>query len=257
MILTKEKLKKGFFVEFIHIFILCFVTATEGQDFHQVSCFFLSINKHHVVCSRHSTLVRYSREKSNFEIKRRKEKKPKIETETRKGHIVRSNRGTAFDYLSKDIIESNFFSAFVYNILLHTLIMHAFLSTNFCLNDILNIWTVHRGGQCCCSIVGPSYTEKNTCQSRHNLLCFRFTSSFARFFSFSLSWLLGFGSNGVLVAVHLALLNALMFSVRKVNKKSVLFRTFFRHWNELALCYINSNHTSPRAKKQKKSHERI
>lgn len=129
--------------------------------------------------------------------------------------------------------------------------MHAFLSTNFCLNDILNIWTVHRWGQCCCSIVGPSYTEKNTCQSRHNLLCFRFTSSFARFFSFSLSWLLGFGSNGVLVAVHLALLNALAFSVRKVNKKSVLFRTFFRHWNELALCYINSNHTSPRAKIQK------
>lgn len=68
-------------------------------------------------------------------------------------------QGTAFDYLSKDIIENEtFFLLFSFSSIAHsssyTLIMHAFLSTNFCLKTTFERHTDGWCIVCCSSIVG-------------------------------------------------------------------------------------------------------
>lgn len=141
-----------------------------------------------VFCNRYrwslsSGFVLFSRFKNIVPIRDRKRKailkfgKKDRERVRRKSKNETRNEtwGMAFDYLSKILSRVTFFPLFLSSPLSlsvcfsHTLIMHAILSTNLCLNDISNIWTVHTK-EIMLLFDRWFITMENTFQGRHNLL---------------------------------------------------------------------------------------
>lgn len=148
------------FANLIHIILVYFVATIEMIK-NLLSCFVLfSIenNRHSLLKERPKAEKRII--KAILKLKKKKTNEQTNRQTNESEYYVEMQQGTAFDYLSKDIIENETFVLLSFASITcsssYTLIMHAFLSINFCLKTTFER---HTDGYCivCCSSIVSLY----------------------------------------------------------------------------------------------------